>query len=58
MGNTDKLCQVMRELKGPQVWVGDFNLHIDWERGYAPITGEDIVMQNADSSGSFLGTVG
>ena len=45
MGNTDKLCQVMRELKGPQVWVGDFNLHIDWERGYAPITGEEIVMQ-------------
>ena len=45
LGNTDRLCQVMRELKGPQVWVGDFNLHIDWERGYAPIGGEEVVMQ-------------
>ena len=44
-GNTDRLCQVMREMKGPQVWVGDFNLHIDWERSYSPVGGEEIVLQ-------------
>ena len=44
-GNTDRLCQVMRSIKGPQVWVGDFNLHIDWERNYSPISAEDLVLQ-------------
>ena len=43
-GNTDRLCKVMRDMKGPQVWVGDFNLHIDWERSYSPIGGEQIVL--------------
>ena len=32
-------------MKGPQVWVGDFNLHIDWERSYSPVGGEEIVLQ-------------
>ena len=36
-GNTERLCRVMREMWGPQVWVGDFNLHIDWERAYSPV---------------------
>ena len=44
-GNTDRLCKVMRELKGPQVWIGDLNLHIDWERGYSPVRGEEMFIE-------------
>ena len=44
-GNTDRLCKVMRELRVPQVCVGDFNLHVDWERGYCPVKGEEMVLE-------------
>ena len=49
LGNTERLCKVMRDMRGPQVWVGDFNLHIDWERGYSPIEGEEFVLQTVQN---------
>ena len=55
-GNTERLCRVMREVQGPQVWVGDFNMHIDWERGYSPVAGEDMFLHAVQDL--FLGAVG
>ena len=44
-GNKNRLCKVMRKLKGPQAWVVDYNLHIDWERGYCPVRGEEMFLE-------------
>ena len=44
-GNTERLCNLLRGLRGRTLVVGDFNLpHTDWDRGWSRCGGEMLVV--------------
>ena len=48
-GNTERLCNLLRNQRGRVVVCGDFNLpKIDWERGWSPCGGERMVLDTLE----------
>ena len=45
-GNTERLCGILREIKGTVITVADYNLPgVDWDRGWSACEGERLVVE-------------